>query len=95
MAIPLINYNSHLPHSGEAYYGLGQHQQGIMNYWGQIAVNPEQYNTSRSSYSFNIQPWHPVDNYSITQYMIAVICSLYRHCPYAADGSTGWLPATY
>ncbi|MFT3827264.1 MAG: glycoside hydrolase family 31 protein [Chitinophagaceae bacterium] len=82
---------------GEAYYGLGQHQQGIMNYRG-YQVNLEQYNTEVavpflvSSKNYGIL-W---DNYSITRVGdTRQMESLSGLRLYAADGSEGWLTATY
>lgn len=82
---------------GEAYYGLGQHQQGIMNYRGH-QVNLEQYNTEVaipfliSSKNYGIL-W---DNYSITKVGdCRDMQPLSALRLYAADGSAGWLTATY
>ncbi|MDE3236661.1 MAG: DUF4968 domain-containing protein [Bacteroidota bacterium] len=81
----------------EGFYGLGQHQEGIMNYKGRH-VDLAQNNTEVaipflvSDKNFGIL-W---DNYSITQVMDSrkykPISSLKL---FAKDGSEGWLTATY
>lgn len=82
---------------GEAYYGLGQHQKGIMNYKGH-QVTLLQYNTEVavpfmvSSRNYGIL-W---DNYSITSAGdTRPLLSLSGLKLYSRDGEEGWLTAGY
>lgn len=82
---------------GEAYYGLGQHQKGIMNYKGH-QVTLLQYNTEVavpfviSSRNYGIL-W---DNYSITRAGdTRELQPLSGLKLYARDGEEGWLTADY
>lgn len=82
---------------GEAYYGLGQHQSGVMNYKGHQVVL-SQYNTEVaipfviSSKNYGIL-W---DNYSITKVGdIRDPLPLSALKLYSASGAPGWLTATY
>ena len=82
---------------GEGFYGLGQHQNGVMNYNGR-QVDLTQNNTDVaipflvSNNNYGIL-W---DNYSITKVMNSrEYESLNSLKLFAADGSEGWLTATY
>ncbi len=82
---------------GEAFYGLGQHQQGLMNQRG-YQVDLAQNNTEiaipflLSTNNYGIL-W---DNYSITKWGdTRPYQPLGNLKLYAADGSKGWLTATY
>lgn len=83
--------------SGEAFYGLGQHQNGLMNYSNR-QVLLSHYNTDvaipfvLSSKNYGIL-W---DNYSITKAGdIRDYSPLSGLRLYANDGSEGWLSASY
>lgn len=82
---------------GEAFYGLGQHQNGVMNYRGHQVVL-SQYNTDVavpfmiSSKNYGIL-W---DNYSITKVGdVREFQPLSALKLYSAEGKAGWLTATY
>lgn len=81
----------------EGLYGLGQHQNGVMNYQGR-QVTLLQYNTMiaipflLSTKNYGIL-WH---NYSITKAGdIRPLMPLSAFKLHAADGQQGWLTATY
>ncbi|MEO5889545.1 MAG: TIM-barrel domain-containing protein [Ferruginibacter sp.] len=81
----------------EAFYGLGQHQNGIMNYRN-TQVDLEHYNSVVavpflvSSKNYGIL-W---DNYSITKVIDSRDYDLLSTMKlFSADGSQGWLTATY
>ncbi len=83
--------------ASEAFYGLGQHQNGVMNYRGH-QVNLSQYNTDVavpfmvSSKNYGIL-W---DNYSVTKAGDVRELQPLSHLKlYASDGKAGWLTATY
>jgi len=81
----------------EAYYGLGQHQQGIMNYKGR-RVDLVQYNTDIAVPFFMSNKGYGVlwDNYSITRagdvrdYQPLSVFQLF-----SKNGKEGWLTASY
>jgi len=81
----------------EAYYGLGQHQQGVMNYRGR-RVDLVQYNTDIAVPFFVSNKGYGVlwDNYSITRagdtrdYEPLSALKLF-----SKDGKEGWLSASY
>lgn len=81
----------------EAVYGLGQHQNGIMNYRGR-QVNLLQYNTEVavpfliSTNNYGVL-W---DNYSITKVGdVRPLLPLSAFKLYSANGEEGWLTANY
>ncbi|WP_257667239.1 TIM-barrel domain-containing protein [Parapedobacter tibetensis] len=81
----------------EGLYGLGQHQNGVMNYQGR-QVTLLQYNTTigvpflLSTKNYGIL-WH---NYSITKAGdIRPLLPLSSFKLHASDGEQGWLTATY
>lgn len=83
--------------AGEAWYGLGQHQEGIMNYRGQ-QVTFFQNNTEVaipfliSSKNYGIL-W---DNYSLTRAGdVRPFHSLSAMQLFSKNGETGWLTASY
>lgn len=81
----------------EGFYGLGQHQNGVMNYRGH-QVELLQYNTDvaipfvMSTNNYGIL-W---DNYSITKVGdVRTFQPLYGLKLYSKSGQAGWLTATY
>ena len=83
--------------SDDAFYGLGQHQTGLMNYKNQ-QIDLSQYNTEIAVPFLVTNKHYGIlwDNYSITK----VIDSreyedLNTLKLYSADGNQGWLTATY
>ncbi|ADQ18608.1 glycoside hydrolase family 31 [Leadbetterella byssophila DSM 17132] len=82
----------------EAFYGLGQHQNGVMNYNGGRQVTLLQYNTMigipflYSTKNYGIL-WH---NYSITKAGdIRPLLPLSAFQLYSAEGHKGWLTVNY
>lgn len=81
----------------EAYYGLGQHQQGLVNYNGR-RVDLVQYNTEIGAPFFVSNKGYGLlwDNYSITRagdirdYQPLTALKLF-----SKEGDEGWLTATY
>lgn len=83
--------------SDDAYYGLGQHQEGIMNYKGQQTILFQ--NNSEVAIPFIISNknygilW---DNYSLTKVGdIRPIHSLSKFQLFSRNGEEGWLTASY
>jgi len=88
---------SFVSEASEGYYGLGQHQAGVMNYKGR-QVTLSQYNTDVavpfvvSSRNYGIL-W---DNYSITRAGdVRDLMPLSGLKLYSANGGEGWLTAKY
>ena len=81
----------------EAYYGLGQHQQGIMNYRGR-RVDLVQYNTDIAVPFFVSNKGYGVlwDNYSITRAGdVRDYQPLSAFRLFSRDNKEGWLTASY
>jgi len=81
----------------EAYYGLGQHQQGIMNYRGR-RVDLIQYNTDIAVPFFVSNKGYGVlwDNYSITRAGdVRDYQPLTAFRLFSKDNKEGWLTASY
>jgi len=81
----------------EAYYGLGQHQQGIMNYRGR-RVDLVQYNTDIAVPFFVSNKGYGVlwDNYSITRAGdVRDYQPLSAFRLFSKDDKEGWLTASY